>query len=95
GINLLAFFQYMTSSISLKRQQQLLYSMGIKNIKNGSKKLHELIKNVQLKTTLSTLNIPKKGILKIVSEASQSNRMQNSPRIPTTKELKKILYLIY
>ncbi len=95
GINLLAFFQYETSSIPLKRQQRLLDSMKIKNIENGSKKLYELIKNIQLKITLSSLDIPKKGVLKIVSEASHSNRMQNSPRIPTTKELERILYSIY
>lgn len=94
GINLLAFFQYITSSIPSRRQRQLLDSMGIKNIESGSRKLNAFMKNIQLKTTLSALKIPQKGVIKIVSEVS-TNRLQNSPRIPTIKELEKILYSVY
>src|SRR3990167_9245945 len=95
SITLPLFIEYTFPILSIKRKKRILDAIGVKNTKQASEKIRSLISSVGLKTRLSELGIPRKGIKTIVKEGYDPERALNAPRIPSHNELEEMLAKIY
>jgi len=73
------------------REKLLLEALGAEEIKEGAKKVEDLMNKINLATHLSELGIKKEDIPTIVAEGYNPDRANNAPRVPTPEELKSIL----
>lgn len=94
AITLPLFIEYSLPVLKPKRKRTLLSAIGGRNEKEAATKITVLMRNCGLATRLSEVGIGEKDIDLIVSEGFHPNRAQNAPRIPTPKELKRMLYLL-
>jgi alcohol dehydrogenase class IV len=94
SITLPSFIEY-TFGVLKKREKAILKAFGVSNKKAAAEKIRRLMQATGLKTRLSELGIPKKGIDIIVAEGFDPARAGNAPKIPTPEELKEMLTSLY
>lgn len=94
SITLPMFIEYSFDTLK-KREKPLLDAFGAKSSKEAADKVRILIKSVGLKTKLSEIGIPKKGIDVIVGEGFDPTRAGNAPKVPTPEELRVMLSSIF
>lgn len=93
AITLPSFIKY--SLLVLKeRERPLLDALGVETASEAAEKVENLMRDVGLATRLSELGIKEKDLGLIVEKGFHPNRANNAPRIPTKKELGKILQSI-
>jgi alcohol dehydrogenase len=91
ALTLPIFLEYSFKAIEPERRELLLKIMGEIDVHNASQKINLLMKKIGLKTKLSELGIKKKDLDLIVREGFSMERAGNAPKIPSSKELQKIL----
>ncbi len=95
SITLPLFIEYVFPVLEANRRKKLLGAIGAKDEKDAAEKIRNLMIEIDLKTKLSELGIPKEGIDIIVSEGFDPDRAKNSPKIPSAMELGEMLYSIF
>lgn len=91
SLTLPLFFEYIVPILPTIRQKKLLKAIDVKTISQAVERIRKLIVGIGLKTRFRELDINKKDIDIIVEEGFCPNRAKNSPRIPSSKELKNLL----
>lgn len=89
------FIEYILPVLKVGRYKDLLEAMGAKDEKEAAEGIRSLMVGIGLKTRLSELGIPREMVDVIVKEGFDPARAKNSPKVPTSEELKKMLVSIY
>lgn len=95
SLTLPLFIEYILPILENERRNALLSVLDSKDEKEAASKINSLMIIIGMKTKFSELGITGKDIDLIVNEGFSPDRANNSPRIPSVDDLKKMLYLIY
>ena len=95
SVTLPLFIKFFLPKIDKKRREIILKRIHVESEEEFSNIVLELMKNIGLKTTLSQLGIGRSDIDIILREGADPSRIRNSPIVPSSSQLHRLLSSIY